>query len=53
MSKAVSTLIAAVILVAFTISAAVMVTSFLTGVLKSQTASVSAQAVCAQKGALL
>ncbi|MBU3958124.1 MAG: hypothetical protein KKB25_03540, partial [Nanoarchaeota archaeon] len=51
--KAISTFVAAVILAAFTVSAAIMVTSFLTGVIKFQTTSVSSQAVCAQKGALL
>jgi len=53
MKKAISAFIATAIIVAFTISAAVMVTSFLTGVIKFQTASVSSQAVCAQKCSIL
>ncbi|MFZ3077802.1 MAG: LamG-like jellyroll fold domain-containing protein [Candidatus Aenigmatarchaeota archaeon] len=53
MKKAVSALIATVIVVAFTVSVAVIVTSFMTGVIKFQTDSASSQAVCAQKGSLL
>ncbi|TRZ55546.1 type IV pilin, partial [archaeon] len=52
MKKAISALIATVILVAITISMSAMVFSFFTGVLEYQTTAASAQIACAQKGAL-
>lgn len=50
--KAVSVLIATVILVAFAVSAAIIIMSFSASLAKSQTESVSARSVCASKGAL-
>ncbi len=52
-SKAISPLIATVVLVAFAVSLSVMISSFMTSVTKDQTQTVSANSVCASKGALI